>query len=157
MQVIGPVQHVREESEKILRSLPRWFGIEFALIEYAEATNRLPTFVALSDGAIVGFATLERHSEYEYEIHCIAVRYEFRNGGIGTALVSAAEAWMKALGGTSIVVKTIAENHPSPEYRESRGFYQRQGFMAEKIIPDIWGPSNPCLQMRKEIQLAWNK
>lgn len=152
MQVFGPVQHVREECEKILRGLPQWFGIESALIEYAEATNRLPTFVALADGANVGFIALERHSQCEYEIHCIAVHCKFRAGGIGTALVSAAEAWTKAQGATSIIVKTIAESHPSPEYRETRAFYQRRGFVAEKIIPDIWGPSYPCLQMRKDVQ-----
>lgn len=82
----------------------QWFGIESALIEYAEATNRLPTFVALAEGAIVGFITLERHSQYKYEIHCTAVRRELRADGIGTALVSAAEAWMKAQGATSISI-----------------------------------------------------
>jgi ribosomal protein S18 acetylase RimI-like enzyme len=132
--------------------LPGWFGIESALIEYAEATERLPTFVAMSEGEAVGFVTLEGHSQSECEIHCIAVRDSHRGRGIGAALVCAAEAWMQERGATRLIVKTIAESHPSPEYKASRAFYQRQGFVAEKIIPDIWGPSNPCLQMGKEVR-----
>lgn len=151
MHVTGPVQHIRDDCEQILRSLPRWFGIESALIEYAEAADHLPTFAAMLEGEVVGFITLESHSPTESEIHCIAVRDGFRGDGIGSALISAAETWMKEQKVTSVVVKTIAESHPSLEYKESRAFYQSKGFAAERIIPDIWGPSNPCLQMRKEI------
>jgi len=152
MRVVGPVQHVRTACEQILRSLPGWFGIETALLEYAEATDRLPTFVAISEGETVGFVTVERHSQSEYEIHCIAVRDSLRGQGIGAALVHAAEAWMKERGAIRLIVKTIAESHPSPEYKASRAFYQHQGFLSEKIIPDIWGPSNPCLQMSKAVR-----
>jgi GNAT superfamily N-acetyltransferase len=151
MHINGPVQHVSVECEQILRSLPGWFGIETALLEYAEATNRLPTFVAVADGTIVGFITLEGHSAIEWEIHCIAIHKSFRGKGIGAALVSSAEDWMKEKGALILLVKTIAESHPSPEFKESRAFYNSIGFASDKIIPDIWGPSNPCLQMRKEL------
>ncbi|MEN3067510.1 GNAT family N-acetyltransferase [Uliginosibacterium sediminicola] len=151
MKVIGPVQNVRDACEQILRSLPAWFGIESALMEYVEATDRLPTYLAMSEGKAVGFVSLQSHSQSECEIHCIAVRDSFRGRGVGKALVQAAERWMKERGATRLIVKTIAESHPSPEYKESRAFYQSQGFLAEKIIPDIWGPSNPCLQMYKEL------
>lgn len=152
MRVSGPIQNTREDCERVLRSLPDWFGIESALVEYAEAADRLPTFCATSGDEFVGFITLESHSPSEWEVHCIAVRDGFRGLGIGSALMSAAEAWMRKRGARYVLVKTLGESHPSPAYKESRAFYQSRGFVAEKIIPDIWGPSNPCLQMRKEIQ-----
>lgn len=151
MHVTGPAQHVREACEIILRSLPRWFGIESAVVAYAKAADCLPTFLAYSEESVIGFISLEGHSHGVYEVHCIAVHNDFRGQGVGTALLSAAETWMRAQGASQMVVKTIAESHPSPEYKASRAFYQSKGFAAERIIPDIWGPSNPCLQMRKEI------
>jgi ribosomal protein S18 acetylase RimI-like enzyme len=151
MHINGPAQHVSVACEQILRSLPQWFGIEAALREYVEATERLPTFIAVVDEIIVGFVTLESHFSTEWEIHCIAVHEKFRSRGIGSALISSAEHWLRRNGVRSLLVKTIAESHPSPEYKESRAFYQSKGFAPDKIIPDIWGASNPCLQMRKEI------
>lgn len=152
MRIVGPVQHVREVCEQILRSLPGWFGIESALIEYAKATDQLPTFVAMSEGEAVGFITMKSNSQNECEIHCVAVHESLRRQGIGATLVRAAEAWMKEHGATRLIVRTLADSHPSQEYKESRAFYLSQGFVAEKIIPDIWGPSNPCLQMYKEVR-----
>ncbi|MFT3733769.1 MAG: GNAT family N-acetyltransferase [Rhodocyclaceae bacterium] len=151
MEISGPLQNVRHECERILRSLPAWFGIESALLDYAQATERLPTFCAFAEGALIGFISLECLDANEWEVHCIAVREGRRDGGVGTALLNIAEAWARSQGARSLIVKTLADSHPSLAYKASRAFYLSKGFAAEKIIPDIWGPSNPCLQMRKEL------
>jgi GNAT superfamily N-acetyltransferase len=151
MNIKGPLREVRDECEQILRSLPGWFGIETALVKYAEATERLPTFAAVVHDKVVGFITLERHSQEEWEVHCIAVQDDLRGKGAGSALIRHAESWLGTKGARVLLVKTIADSHPSPEYKESRAFYSSQGFIPDQIIPDIWGPSNPCLQMRKQI------
>ena len=47
MTIIGPKLDARAQCEEVLRSLPMWFGIEDALVMYADDTLRLPTFAAV--------------------------------------------------------------------------------------------------------------
>jgi GNAT superfamily N-acetyltransferase len=151
IRVVGPLSHASEHCERVLRSLPRWFGIESALREYAAAAERLPTFGAVVDDALTGFVSLEAHLAGEWEVHCMAVHAQWRGKGVGAALLAAAEAWIRPQGAASIVVKTRVDSHASPQQVTSRAFYGRQGFIPEKIFPDLWGPSVPCLQMRKAL------
>ena len=83
MQIVGPALNQRSQCEEVLRSLPMWFGIEHALIMYADDSARLPTFAAVEDNKVVGFISLMQHFPHAWEVHCIAVRAESRNGGYG--------------------------------------------------------------------------
>ncbi|MEV8136849.1 hypothetical protein AB0O37_16485, partial [Microbacterium chocolatum] len=47
--------------ERVLRSLPAWFGIYEATASYVEKAARLESFVARDDGAAVGVALIDRH------------------------------------------------------------------------------------------------
>lgn len=149
MRIDGPTSDARDECEQVLRSLPAWFGIESALLDYAESTQRFPTFVACEDSAIAGFISVRRHFENAWEIHCIAVHASARGRGIGAQLLSHAERWMRERDARVFQVKTLAETHPSAEYAETRGFYARMGYFPLQVFPDLWSPSNPCLQMIK--------
>ena len=46
MQLIGPISNPSSHCERILRTLPQWFGIEHALLEYVQDSERFPTFLA---------------------------------------------------------------------------------------------------------------
>jgi N-acetylglutamate synthase-like GNAT family acetyltransferase len=91
MNIEGPFTGVEAECERVLRTLPRWFGIEQALLEYAQNTARLPTFVAKVEGRIVGFLSLQEHFPEMWEVNCVAVDSEHRGQGSGARLHARAE------------------------------------------------------------------
>ena len=45
----------------MLRSLPDWFGIEAALVQYAKDAAVLPTLTARAGGPLCGFLSVKRH------------------------------------------------------------------------------------------------
>ncbi|HEX2540008.1 MAG TPA: GNAT family N-acetyltransferase [Caldimonas sp.] len=151
MQIVGPELNERAQCEEVLRSLPMWFGIEDALLMYADDTVRLPTFAAV-DARVLGFVSLMEHFPHAWEIHCIAVRAEARNGGHGRALMAHAERWLLDRGARLLQVKTVAATSPSPAYAETREFYARLGFTPLEVFPLLWAPQNPCLQLVKSLE-----
>jgi GNAT superfamily N-acetyltransferase len=149
--VRGPLLGQASVCEPILRSLPEWFGIESAIVEYVRAIDRLPTFVAEVDGAPAAFLTLRPTSEYAAEIHVMAVRREAHRHGLGRALVGAAEAHLRAQGTEFLQVKTLAESDPDANYAATRAFYAAMGFRPLEEIRQIWGEENPCQIMVKTV------
>ena len=152
MQIIGPALNAHAQCEQVLRSLPMWFGIEEALLMYADDTLRLPSFAAVEGERILGFVSLKEHFPQAWEIHCIAVHAASRNAGIGRALVAHVEHWLVARKVSLLQVKTVAATSPSKAYAETRGFYDRLGIQALEVFPLLWAPQNPCLQLVKQLQ-----
>ena len=149
MKIIGPTLARAAECEAVLRSLPRWFGIEEVLLMYAADTARYPTFAAVQANEIVGFLTLLEHFADAWEIHCVAVHGDSRNHGLGTRLLAHAERWLVERGVTYLQVKTVAHTSRSVEYAETRKFYEARGFTPLEIFPTLWAPQNPALQLIK--------
>jgi len=149
--VHGPLLGQAEVCEPILRSLPEWFGIESAIVEYVRAIDRLPTFVAEVDDAPAAFLTLRPTSEYAAEIHVIAVRRQAQRGGLGRALLGAAETHLRAQGTEFLQVKTLGESDPDTNYAATRAFYVAMGFRPLEEIREIWGEDNPCQIMVKTV------
>lgn len=150
----GPANHSQAECEEILRSIPDWFGIEEALLEYVANTKTLPTFVIRDGVQALGFVSLRQHFAQAWEIDCIAIHATARNKGLGTMLLLYAEQWLIAQGAQFLQVKTIAATSPNPHYAQTRAFYERMGFTAIEVFPELWDPQNPCLQMLKAIRCA---
>ena len=151
--VRGPLHGQGSACETVMRSLPDWFGIEQALVDYAAAADKLPTFVAEIDDAVVGFLSLKQTSACAAEVHVMAVRREAQRRGLGRALLSAAEAYLRE-GEVEIVhVKTLSDSVDYPPYAETRAFYLAMGFQPLEEIPQIWGDDNPCLIMVKVLPL----
>jgi GNAT superfamily N-acetyltransferase len=148
-RVDGPVSSVGPACEAVLRSLPDWFGIEESLLEYVADTERLPTFVTTESERVVGFATLRRHFEQSWELHCIAIAADHRGRGLGRALLGACEPWLIERGARFLLVKIIAATSMDPNYAQTRVFYERLGFVPLEVFPTLWSPRNPCLQMVK--------
>lgn len=151
MNVIGPEVNRKADVERILRTLPRWFGIEEALLMYVADSAAKPTFAAEIDGQLVGFITLTQHFPEAWDVHCIAVAAGNRNGGVGTALLERAERYAAEQGARFLQVKTVAHTSPSPEYAETRKFYEAKGFTPLEIFPNLWHPKNPALQLIKAL------
>ena len=151
IRIESPDSDERTGCERVLRSLPAWFGIESALMEYVEDTAHLPTFVLRQGEELAGFISLCQHFPRAWEVHCIALHAEVRGKGLGAQLLGHAEKWMAAQGAKLIQVKTIAEANPSPAYMQTRAFYTRMGYMPFQVFPELWSKSNPCLQMLKII------
>ena len=152
MKVSGPVAFQAAHAERILRSLPRWFGIEEALGQYAADCDRFPTFIA-GEAEPVAFLTLREHFSESWEVHCIAVHASHRGSGIGRRLHHGVESWLQQQGARILQVKTLAATHPSPEYAQTRLFYEAMGYVQLEVFPNLWGPRLPVLQLVKSLSL----
>jgi len=154
MEIIGPDLDRAMDCEAILRSLPRWFGIEDALLMYARDSAIMPTF-ALADGnSLVGFLTLREHFPDAWDIHCVAIKADARGKGHGSRLLAHAEAWLTERGARFLQVKTVAATSPSTAYAETREFYRRRGFTPLEVFPTLWNVHNPALQLIKVLNAA---
>jgi GNAT superfamily N-acetyltransferase len=151
MNTVGPHLQRAPECEAILRTLPMWFGIEHALRMYVEDTTRLPTF-AFEDGErLVGFLTLREHFSTAWEVHCMAIEANARGRGLGSTLLAHSEKWLSERGVEFLQVKTVAATSSSPEYAQTRKFYEARGFTPLEIFPELWNPLNPALQCVKRL------
>jgi GNAT superfamily N-acetyltransferase len=133
--------------EELLRELPQWFGIEKSVRDYIRDVATLPFFAAGRDG----FLALTLHNPAAAEIHVMGVRRERHGRGIGTALVRAAEKFLRDAGVEYLQVKTLGPSEPSEHYARTRRFYEARGFVPLEELTAIWGEENPCLIMVKRL------
>lgn len=154
MLIRGPITGVQTPCERVLRTLPDWFGHEASLLEYAANTAKLATFVAEDGGQVVGFMSLRQHFAASWEIDCIAVEGPKRNHGIGQALHAQAELWLCSQGAQLLQVKTLAESHPSVAYAQTRKFYESLGYRPLEVFPTLWEADLPVLLLVKVLVCA---
>lgn len=138
------------QCERVMRSLPRWFGVEASIVDYARATEAMETYVADDSGEVVGFVTLNQRSPSAAEIHCLALREKYHGTGLGRALMERIEAELALRSIEYLQVKTLGPSRPNAEYERTRGFYQHLGFRPLEEN-DLWGNDNPCLMMVKHL------
>jgi GNAT superfamily N-acetyltransferase len=151
MSVTGvvEVQDPAERSrlcESILRALPDWFGIEEATAAYIRDVADLPTFAA----GDAGFLSLKLHSPHAAEVYVMGVRPSEHRRGHGTALLAAAEDYLRARSVDYLQVKTLGPSDPDEGYERTRRFYEARGFVALEEIHGLW-EQNPCLLMVKRL------
>jgi GNAT superfamily N-acetyltransferase len=154
MKTLGPVLHRSTECEAVLRTLPRWFGIEAALQKYVADSERLPTFGHEHEGRLISFLSLTQHFPQAWEVHCMAVHASWRGQGLGSALLTEVERWLAEQGVRFLQVKTVAHASKSAEYAETRQFYLAKGFTPLEVFPELWDPHNPALQLVKTLNAA---
>ncbi len=131
--------------ERLARTLPAWFGIEEGLQDLRRCAETQPGNIALIDGDVTGFVTLDQPFPDTWEITWMAVAPDHHRQGIGRALIDAVIADARASDARLLHVKTLADTHPSPEYAQTRAFYEALGFQRLVVLPDLWGPETPCL------------
>lgn len=140
-----------EICEKILRSLPQWFGIESAIVDYIHDVQSMPMFVAKVESEVIGFLSLNQHNKYTAEIHVMGVIEPFHRKNAGRLLVSAAEGFLSERNYKYLTVKTLSESRPNKEYDRTREFYYGVGFIPVEEFKTLWGEHNPCLLLIKNI------
>jgi GNAT superfamily N-acetyltransferase len=150
-RVRGPLRAQGAACEAVLRALPDWFGIEESIREYVRDVDDLPTFVAVDGERVVGLLALTLHSSQAAEIHVMGVLADRHRGGVGRALVAAAENWLREQGAGYLTVKTLSATVPDPSYAATRAFYAAMGFVPLMELPGLWGPENPCLLMLEKL------
>ena len=145
--------NVPEDVERLLRSLPEWFGIEHSLLDYVEDSRHLPTYVVCErdGGAIVGILLIKSHFPTAAEVHLMAVDRAWHRRGVGRALLRAAEEDLGKDGVRFLQVKTLSHSRDDENYERTRQFYLAQDFSPLEEFPDLWEPGNPALQLIKSL------
>lgn len=151
IEIQGPLLGQSELCEPILRALPDWFGIEEATRQYVADTAVLPTFLATATNQTIGFLTLKQHTPYAAEIHVMGILPAWHRRGVGRALLTASEAYLREIGVAFLQVKTLSARHPDAGYGRTRQFYLAMGFRPLEEFPTLWGEANPCLQLIKQV------
>lgn len=151
IHVVGPQLNRSDLCDHVLRSLPDWFGIEKALVDYVAAVKGMPTFVAMRGDDEIGFLSIKQHFEQCAEAYVLGVIPEHHRSGAGRAMFAAAEDWLRSQGVRFLQVKTLAPTANYEPYERTRAFYQAIGFTPLQVLPTLWSERNPCLLMIKSL------
>lgn len=116
----------------------------FELMAYIRSRGAF-TLIAEEAGNIAGFVVAQRRTNGSGHIITIDVREEFRRSGLGSALLSAAEAKLAERGSSAVVLETAISNAPA------LAFYKRHGYSVVKTIPRYYNQSIDALVMAKKL------
>ena len=115
--------------DRILRSLPDWFGIEEAIVEYVADSQTAESYLAMRDGEVVGVALVQERFPRAAELNLIAVHADHRQSGAGSALVEAVASSLLGRGFALLEVHTVGASYEHDGYAATRAFYERVGFI----------------------------
>lgn len=122
-----------EACDAVVLTLPYHFGNEGGRAECAHAVRAQGGLVAVEEGEVVGFLTLQRHDPRSAEITWMAVRADRRRHGIGKRLIERAARDLAREGVELLSVLTLAESEPeereTDNYADTRRFYRALGFV----------------------------
>ncbi|KZL14479.1 MULTISPECIES: GNAT family N-acetyltransferase [unclassified Pseudovibrio] len=118
-----------EDREQVVELLVnRWTSPEQLLDGEMVDASRLPGYLALDEGRLVGMITLIKR-EQEWEI--LTLDSLQRWGGVGTLLLDASVDAARQEGLGRIMVRTSNDN------LDAFRFYQRRGFRLEKVVQGV--------------------
>ena len=137
--------------EEILRSLPKWFGIEDSILEYCRNVKGMPCFVAQENDLNVGFVAIKEHFKSSAEIYVMGIKENYHRKGIGKKLINLIETTLINQGTEFLTVKTLSPTRENAEYAKTRKFYLALGFQSIQEFKTLWGKDNPCLLMAKHL------
>jgi RimJ/RimL family protein N-acetyltransferase/GNAT superfamily N-acetyltransferase len=141
-----------EVCDKILRSLPKWFGIESSIVDYVKDVRTMETWASYSNNELTGFISVNKHNTATAEIHVIGVLEAFHKKGVGKLLIYEAEKYLVGQKFKYLTVKTLSELRADENYEKTRHFYLAMGFAPVEVFKTLWGEHNPCLLMIKSIE-----
>jgi GNAT superfamily N-acetyltransferase len=130
----------------VLSELPEWFGIEAATRHYIEEITTLPTFAVADDA----FLAIKVHNPRAAEVYVMGVRPALHRRGFGTALLGAAEIYLRKRRVEYLQVKTLGPSDPDVGYARTRSFYEARGFVPLEELLHLW-EHNPCLLLVKRL------
>ncbi len=152
-QEIKEPTYKSEICENILRSLPEWFGLEEANRNYIEGVKGEIFFAAEVGRIAIGFITLKQTGNASAEIGVMGIYPEFHNRGIGKKMVQRATLYLREKDVKYLFVRTLSSKRGDKHYDATRNFYLACGFEAYKELPHYWSLENPCLLMRKKVDV----
>ncbi len=146
-----PDSQVPDAARRLLASVPEWFGLPEANVDYIEAACTKETWTVRDNGGtVIGLTLVDRHFPHVAELHLMVVDRDHHGHGVGTAMVRAIEHDARERGVQLLEVKTLGGSHPDPGYARTRHFYERAGFLPLEET-NLWGQANPCLFMVKPL------
>ena len=151
IQVVEDPQMKTVICDRILRSLPQWFGIEEAVQHYSAAVREQLFLTVLVGEIPVGFVSVKDHNPYTSELYVLGIYQECHGRGLGRSMIGAVEERLLQQGKKFLTVKTLGDSHPDPYYKKTKGFYQALGYYPLEELDEIWGKENPCLVMAKPL------
>jgi ribosomal protein S18 acetylase RimI-like enzyme len=142
--------------DAIVASLPYHFGLEEGRTECAAAVRSQPGLVAVRDGEVIGFMTVQHRFEDAAEITWMAVHADHRRAGVGHALMDRLASDLEAEGRRLLLVLTVSPNDPADDpghhedgYVATRAFYADNGFALARDFAGYWGDHDtPVLMVR---------
>lgn len=138
--------------EKILRSLPSWFGIESAIVDYIKDVQRMDTWLAMDQQKAIGFVSLNKHNPKAAEVHVMGILEEYHRQQLGHQLLWQAETSLFKQGFKYLTVKTLSPSREDENYARTRQFYLGYGFTPIEEFKTLWGEHNPCLMLVKNVE-----
>ena len=141
-----------EICETVLKSLPKYFGIEEAVEDYIKGVKDKYFLSVNVEDIPVGFVSLKDHNEFTSEIYVMGLVEELHGIGIGKKLIEKVEDHLSEQGREYLTVKTLGPSWEDDEpYYRTRGFYRAVGFTPLEEFKELWDENNPCLFMVKQI------
>ncbi len=117
-------------------------GAEYPL-SFASVSPTPPPMTAVVGFVIYGPTPLTLHT---WDVYWIVVGKSYQRHGIGTRLLEAAEARIRAQRGEVIRVETSS----LPSYEATRRFYEKHGYYLAGTIPDFYGPGDSlCIYYKR--------
>ena len=153
--MIAKIRELRSEDipacERILASLPEWFGLPESNRGFVEGLTHLPAAVAEYEGQIVAFVSIRAHDGRSAEIEAMAIEPGLHHRGIGRSLVGWVLKWYASEGFVWLHVKTRGPATPDMYYEKTRKFYQAVGFDPLFESRTLWGPEDAALVLVRKI------
>ncbi|MBW4707679.1 GNAT family N-acetyltransferase [Roseobacter sp. YSTF-M11] len=102
------------------------------------------------DGTAAGlcYTVPEDLTDGTWNMRALAVRPDLQGKGLGTALVGAAEEYLRRTGQRILVVDTSGTD----DFASTRKFYARNGYAEEARIRDFWSAGDDKVIFRKALR-----
>jgi [ribosomal protein S18]-alanine N-acetyltransferase len=120
-------------------------GIAYSLAELENLIRRpdASTWVAEAGENIVGFVVADCERRDAGHIITLDVKEGWRHGGVGTALMNAAEAWVRQRGAPFMYLETAEDN------TTAQNFYRRRGYQKLRGLENYYGKGATAWLMAK--------
>lgn len=150
-QSISANQQKSKIAQDILADLPMWFGIQSAIEEYVENVKNYQFIKVSADSIPIGFISIKPNNSFTAEIYVMGIKRKYHRLKIGERFLNYVSEMLRDEKYSYLLVKTLDESRESKEYKMTRLFYKKMGFIPIDVISSIWGTDNPCLLMIKKL------
>ena len=138
--------------ERILKSLPEWFGVPESVENYIREVREMPFLATVDDGEKIAFLALKEHNEHTAEIWVMGILPDYHRQGVGQKLIEETENLCRKSERSFLTVKTLDDSDSYKPYAHTRTFYRAVGFLPLQVLEGYWDENNPCLMLAKWIK-----